>query len=223
MPLYKYYANRLLTLVQNLLMGSKLSEFHTGYRAFSRKVLEELPLEENSDDFVFDNQMLAQVIAFGLRIGEISCPTRYFAEASSIGFRSLGDLRAGRARDRRALPPPPMGTPPRSALRRGRPANRPGSRPRSPRGGPGPGRRRGVPRDCPRWDNLSRSRSHKSPDDRSTVPEPLPRSTAVRPGRDEAEHARQSTWRPVASLAKRDDVHTLASGPRTISSDSPGT
>ncbi len=87
MPLYKYVANRLLTLSQNLLMGSKLSEFHTGYRAFSRAILERLPLEENSDDFVFDNQMLAQVIGFGYRIGEVSCPTRYFAEASSIGLR----------------------------------------------------------------------------------------------------------------------------------------
>ena len=90
MPLYKYFANRALSLAQNLLMGSKLSEFHTGYRAFSREVLEQLPLEENSDDFVFDNQMLAQIIALGFRIGEISCPTRYFAEASSIGLgRSL--------------------------------------------------------------------------------------------------------------------------------------
>lgn len=87
MPIYKYVANRLLTVAQNLLMGSKLSEFHTGYRAFSRQVLEQLPLEENSDDFVFDNQMLAQIIASGFRIGEVSCPTRYFAEASSIGLR----------------------------------------------------------------------------------------------------------------------------------------
>ncbi|AGA31322.1 glycosyltransferase family 2 protein [Singulisphaera acidiphila] len=87
MPLYKYFANRLLTVIQNLLMGSKLSEFHTGYRAFARQVLEQLPLEENSDDFVFDNQMLAQVIASDFRIGEISCPTRYFAEASSISLR----------------------------------------------------------------------------------------------------------------------------------------
>ena len=87
MPAYKYYSNRMLTMAQNLLMGSKLSEFHTGYRAFSREVLERLPLGENSDDFVFDNQMLAQVIASGFRIGEVSCPTRYFAEASSIGFR----------------------------------------------------------------------------------------------------------------------------------------
>jgi hypothetical protein len=87
MPRYKYVANRFLTLFQNLLLGYKLSEYHTGYRAFSRKVLESLPLEENSDDFLFDNQMLAQIIYFGFRIGEISCPTRYFAEASSINFR----------------------------------------------------------------------------------------------------------------------------------------
>jgi glycosyltransferase involved in cell wall biosynthesis len=87
MPLYKYVANRFLTLVENILLGAKLSEYHTGYRAFSRKVLEALPLEENSDDFVFDNQMLAQTVAFGFRIGEISCPTKYFAEASSINFR----------------------------------------------------------------------------------------------------------------------------------------
>lgn len=87
MPLYKYMANRALTLFQNLMMGAKLSEYHTGYRAFSRTVLEALPLLANSDDFVFDNQMLAQTIAFGFRLGEISCPTRYFAEASSINFR----------------------------------------------------------------------------------------------------------------------------------------
>jgi glycosyltransferase involved in cell wall biosynthesis len=87
MPRYKYIANRFLTLFQNILMGHKLSEYHTGYRAFSRQVLQSLPLEENSDDFVFDNQMLAQIIFFGFRIGEISCPTRYFAEASSINFR----------------------------------------------------------------------------------------------------------------------------------------
>jgi len=90
MPLYKYIANRGLTAFQNLLMGSKLSEFHSGYRAFSRPVLAALPLYANSDDFVFDNQILTQVIAMGYRIGEISCPTRYFPEASSIGFaRSL--------------------------------------------------------------------------------------------------------------------------------------
>src|SRR5271155_2153646 len=87
MPLYKYIANRFLTLFENLLLSYKLSEYHTGYRAFSRKVLESLPLEANSDDFVFDNQMLAQSIYFGFRIGELSCPTRYFAEASSINFR----------------------------------------------------------------------------------------------------------------------------------------
>lgn len=86
MPYYKYVANRLLTALQNLLLGSKLSEFHTGFRAFSRKVLLELPLLENSDDFVFDNEMLAQCIYAGYRIGEVSCPTKYFAEASSINF-----------------------------------------------------------------------------------------------------------------------------------------
>jgi len=86
MPIYKYIANRFLTLAQNILMQSKLSEFHTGYRAFSRDLLLQLPLEENSDDFVFDNQMLSQVIYFGFEIGEISCPTKYFAEASSINF-----------------------------------------------------------------------------------------------------------------------------------------
>ncbi len=87
MPLYKYVANRFLTLAENLMLGVKLSEYHTGYRAFSRRVLETLPLEENSDDFVFDNQMLAQCVRFGFRIGEISCPTKYFADASSINFR----------------------------------------------------------------------------------------------------------------------------------------
>lgn len=87
MPRYKYVANRLLTLVQNLLMSHKLSEYHTGYRGFTRAVLEDLPLERNSDDFVFDNQMLSQIIYRGFRIGELSCPTKYFAEASSINFR----------------------------------------------------------------------------------------------------------------------------------------
>jgi len=86
MPLYKYYSNRFLTMTQNALSGAKLSEFHTGYRAFARKVLETLPLLENSDDFVFDSQILAQVMYFGFAIGEISCPTAYFAEASSINF-----------------------------------------------------------------------------------------------------------------------------------------
>jgi hypothetical protein len=87
MPLYKYVANRMLTLVENLFLGVKLSEYHTGYRAFSRTVLETLPLKANSDDFVFDNEMLAQTVYFGFKIGEISCPTRYFEEASSINFR----------------------------------------------------------------------------------------------------------------------------------------
>jgi glycosyltransferase involved in cell wall biosynthesis len=87
MPLYKYVANRVLTAIENILLGIKLSEFHTGYRAFSRRVLETLPLHENSDDFLFDNQILAQAVAFGFGIGELSCPTRYFPEASSIGFR----------------------------------------------------------------------------------------------------------------------------------------
>jgi glycosyltransferase involved in cell wall biosynthesis len=87
MPRYKYYFNRLLTLAENVLLGIKLSEYHTGYRTFTRKVIETLPLGECSDDFVFDNQMLAQAASCGFRIGEISCPTRYFAEASSINFR----------------------------------------------------------------------------------------------------------------------------------------
>ena len=86
MPLYKYVANRALTAFENLFLGIKLSEFHTGYRTFTREVLETLPLLECSDDFVFDNQMLAQAAMFDFRIGEISCPTRYFAEASSINF-----------------------------------------------------------------------------------------------------------------------------------------
>lgn len=87
MPVYKYIANRVLTFVQNLLLGTKISEFHTGYRAFSRDVLEKLPLRCNSDDFLFDNQMLTQLVAFDFRIGEISCPTKYFPEASSINFK----------------------------------------------------------------------------------------------------------------------------------------
>ena len=87
MPIYKYIANRFLTAFENLFLGAKLSEYHTGYRAFSRKVLTELPLLENSDDFVFDNQILAQCVYFGFRIGEVSCPTKYFPEASSINFR----------------------------------------------------------------------------------------------------------------------------------------
>src|SRR5947209_5187342 len=87
MPRYKYIANRFLTAFQNLMMRQKLSEYHTGYRAFSRPVLAALPLEENTDDFVFDNEMLTQIAYFNYRIGELSCPTRYFAEASSINFR----------------------------------------------------------------------------------------------------------------------------------------
>src|SRR5438105_9534643 len=87
MPLYKYVANRFLTAFENLFLGVKLSEYHTGYRAFSAKVLLDLPLLENSDDFVFDNQILAQCVHFGFRIGEVSCPTKYFEEASSINFR----------------------------------------------------------------------------------------------------------------------------------------
>ena len=87
MPVYKYVANRALTAFENLFTGAKLSEYHTGYRAFSAEVLRTLPLEENSDDFVFDAQMLAQCIYFGYRIGEISCPTRYEADSSSINFQ----------------------------------------------------------------------------------------------------------------------------------------
>lgn len=87
MPLYKYVANRFLTAFQNILIGAKLSEFHTGYRAFTREVLEKLPLNANSDDFIFDNQMLAQTVAWKFRIGEISCPTKYFPEASSINLK----------------------------------------------------------------------------------------------------------------------------------------
>lgn len=87
MPIYKYIANRLLTFSQNVLMGQKLSEYHTGYRAFSAKVLNEIAFEKNSDDFVFDNQMLAQICFKGHEIAEITCPTKYFEEASSINFK----------------------------------------------------------------------------------------------------------------------------------------
>ncbi|ACL04668.1 Putative glycosyl transferase (group 2 family protein) [Desulfatibacillum aliphaticivorans] len=86
MPVWRYASNRFLTLAGNLLLGSKLSEFHTGYRAFSRELLERLPLEQNSDDFVFDNQMLAQILWLGEQIAEVSCPTKYSPEASSINF-----------------------------------------------------------------------------------------------------------------------------------------
>jgi glycosyltransferase involved in cell wall biosynthesis len=99
MPRWKYAANRALTLVENLLLGAKLSEYHSGYRAYAREVLEALPLDENSDDFVFDNEVLVQCIIGGFRLGEISCPTRYFPEASSINLRrsivyGFGVLRA---------------------------------------------------------------------------------------------------------------------------------
>ncbi len=86
MPVWKYIANRFLTLAENILMDAKLSEYHTGYRAFSRELLEKLPLEENSDDFVFDNQMLSQILWFGYTVAEVSCPTKYFPEASSINL-----------------------------------------------------------------------------------------------------------------------------------------
>ncbi len=87
MPIYKYVSNRFLTFIENISLGSKLSEFHTGYRAFSREALETLPIHQNSDDFIFDNEMLAQAIYFDLNVGEISCPTKYFEEASSINFQ----------------------------------------------------------------------------------------------------------------------------------------
>jgi glycosyltransferase involved in cell wall biosynthesis len=124
MPLYKYLFNRMLTLLQNLLVGYKLSEYHTGYRAFSRTVLERIDFEGNSDDFVFDNEMLSQVIYAGYDIAEVTCPTKYFEEASSINFRrsvryGLGVLRVSGChflqriglarfslfRDRRVVPP----------------------------------------------------------------------------------------------------------------------
>ncbi|MFW6151623.1 MAG: glycosyltransferase family 2 protein [Verrucomicrobiota bacterium] len=86
MPLWRYASNRFLTLFENIMLGAKLSEYHTGYRAFSRELLEKIPMEKNSDDFVFDNQMLAQILWMGYTIAEISCPTQYFPEASSINF-----------------------------------------------------------------------------------------------------------------------------------------
>lgn len=86
MPIYKYVSNRVLTLIENIFLNQKLAEYHTGYRAFAREILEVLPIGENSDDFVFDNEMLAQIVFAGYSIGEITCPTRYFKEASSIGF-----------------------------------------------------------------------------------------------------------------------------------------
>lgn len=98
MPLYKYIANRILTFFENICINQKLSEYHTGYRAFSKELLESLPLDKNSNDFVFDNEMLAQAVFFNYNIGEISCPTKYFPEASSISFKrsvkyGLGVLR----------------------------------------------------------------------------------------------------------------------------------
>lgn len=93
MPVWKYVANRFLTFLENILIGAKLSEYHTGYRAFSRELLEKLPLEANSDNFVFDNQVLTQIVWYGYMIAEVSCPTHYFPEASSIDF--LGSLKYG--------------------------------------------------------------------------------------------------------------------------------
>ena len=87
MPLYKYFANRVLTFLQNIFLSQKLSEYHTGYRGYNREVLENIKYENNSNDFVFDNQLLAQIIYKGYQVGEISCPARYFPEASSINFR----------------------------------------------------------------------------------------------------------------------------------------
>ncbi|MDH7481124.1 MAG: glycosyltransferase family 2 protein [Armatimonadota bacterium] len=87
MPIWKYFSNRVLTFIENILLSAKLSEYHTGYRCFTREILEKLPLDANSDDFVFDNQMLAQILWFGYEIGEVSCPTKYFPEASSINLK----------------------------------------------------------------------------------------------------------------------------------------
>ena len=87
MPMYKYIANRLLTLFQNILMGQKLSEYHTGYRAFDKSIFEKINIEANSDDFIFDNEMIAQIFYAGFEIGELTCPTKYFDEASSINFK----------------------------------------------------------------------------------------------------------------------------------------
>src|SRR5581483_3813926 len=95
MPLYKYISNRFLTLTQNILMGAKLSEYHTGYRAFTRRVLKAVPMEKNSDDFIFDNQMLSQIHYLGFKIAEVTCPAKYFAEASSINFARSGKYGLG--------------------------------------------------------------------------------------------------------------------------------
>ena len=110
MPGWRYVANRGLTFVGNLLMGTKLSEFHTGYRAFSRELLERLPLDANSDDFVFDNQILAEVAWLGLPIGEISCPTSYAPESSSINFLAQRAVRVRVPEYRASVPPRATGS-----------------------------------------------------------------------------------------------------------------
>ncbi len=110
MPRYKYIANRLLTAFQNVFLGAKLSEYHTGFRAFSRELLQTLPLLENSDDFVFDNQMIAQSVMFGFRIGEISCPTKYFEEASSINFKRSVEYGIGVLKTTASFVAPQIGT-----------------------------------------------------------------------------------------------------------------
>jgi glycosyltransferase involved in cell wall biosynthesis len=128
MPLYKYISNRALTLFQNVMLGAKLSEYHTGFRAYSRELLLSLPLSANSDDFVFDNQLLAQCIYQGVRIGEISCPTRYFEEASSINFRRSMEYGFGVLGTtwecwlaKRGLRSSPLYTPPSAELRAANP------------------------------------------------------------------------------------------------------
>ena len=125
MPLYKYVSNRLLTAFQNLFLGVKLSEYHTGFRAFSRELLETLPLLENSDDFVFDNQMIAQAVMFGFRIGEISCPTKYFEEASSINFKRSVQYGLGVLATTASFVAHKMGMIQRAALWRHRPKGNP--------------------------------------------------------------------------------------------------
>ena len=121
MPFYKYVANRFLTAFQNLFLGVKLSEYHTGFRAFSRQLLETLPLLENSDDFVFDNQMIAQAVMFGFRIGEISCPTKYFEEASSINFKRSVEYGFGVLATTASFVMHKLGDDPRAAIRQQRP------------------------------------------------------------------------------------------------------
>ncbi len=121
MPLYKYVSNRVLTAFENLFLGVKLSEYHTGYRAFSRKVLTELPLLENSDDFVFDNQMLAQCVHFGFRIGEVSCPTKYFEGSFVDQLPPQRELRIRSTRHNAAVCVSEDRTDPPAALQRARP------------------------------------------------------------------------------------------------------